>query len=395
MQMITLSILGSTGSIGRSTLDIVRAHPERFRVLALAAGKNAGIAVEQAREFRPEMVSVANEIYPEVRDALAGSGIRVLGGLDGACAVSACADASVLLSAIVGEAGLAPTWEGILPGRVIALANKETLVAGGEAVVKRVKAKGARLMPVDSEHSAIHQAMRGHPWSRVRRVILTASGGPMFGRTRRELQSVTVEEALNHPTWKMGPKITVDSATLMNKGLEIIEAKWLFDLSPGQIEVVVHRQSIIHSMVEFVDGSFLAQLGSPDMRGPISYAISGEDRLELDVKTLDFPAIAQLTFHSPDHEAFPSIGFAFRALEKGGQASIWLNAANELAVQAFLDKKIPFDGISRIQKTLLEEAPENPALSLEEIQLSSVRARMVAGEKIEEMVLHHKVATVS
>jgi 1-deoxy-D-xylulose-5-phosphate reductoisomerase len=395
MQMITLSILGSTGSIGRSTLDIVRAHPERFRVLALAAGKNAGIAVEQAREFRPEMVSVANEIYPEVRDALAGSGIRVLGGLDGACAVSACADASVLLSAIVGEAGLAPTWEGILPGRVIALANKETLVAGGEAVVKRVKAKGARLMPVDSEHSAIHQAMRGHPWSRVRRVILTASGGPMFGRTRRELQSVTVEEALNHPTWKMGPKITVDSATLMNKGLEIIEAKWLFDLSPGQIEVVVHRQSIIHSMVEFVDGSFLAQLGSPDMRGPISYAISGEDRLELDVKTLDFPAIAQLTFHSPDHEAFPSIGFAFRALEKGGQASIWLNAANELAVQAFLDKKIPFDGISRIQKTLLEEAPENPALSLEEIQLSSVRARTVAGEKIEEMVLYHKVATVS
>ncbi|KGA94139.1 1-deoxy-D-xylulose 5-phosphate reductoisomerase [Leptospirillum ferriphilum] len=393
--MITLSILGSTGSIGRSTLDIVRAHPERFRVLALAAGKNAGIAVEQAREFRPEMVSVANEIYPEVRDALAGSGIRVLGGLDGACAVSACADASVLLSAIVGEAGLAPTWEGILPGRVIALANKETLVAGGEAVVKRVKAKGARLMPVDSEHSAIHQAMRGHPWSRVRRVILTASGGPMFGRTRRELQSVTVEEALNHPTWKMGPKITVDSATLMNKGLEIIEAKWLFDLSPGQIEVVVHRQSIIHSMVEFVDGSFLAQLGSPDMRGPISYAISGEDRLELDVKTLDFPAIAQLTFHSPDHEAFPSIGFAFRALEKGGQASIWLNAANELAVQAFLDKKIPFDGISRIQKTLLEEAPENPALSLEEIQLSSVRARTVAGEKIEEMVLYHKVATVS
>ncbi len=395
MQMITLSILGSTGSIGRSTLDIVRAHPGRFRVLALAAGKNAGIAMEQAREFRPEMLSVANEIYPEIRDALAGSGIRVLAGLDGACAVSACADASVLLSAIVGEAGLAPTWEGILPGRIIALANKETLVAGGEAVVRRVKAKGARLMPVDSEHSAIHQAMRGHPWSRVRRVILTASGGPMFGRSRKELQSVTVEEALNHPTWKMGPKITVDSATLMNKGLEIIEAKWLFDLSPRQIEVVVHRQSIIHSMVEFVDGSFLAQLGSPDMRGPISYAISGEDRLDLDVKTLDFPAIAQLTFHRPDHEAFPSIGFAFRALEKGGQASIWLNAANELAVQAFLDKKIPFDGISRIQELLLEEAPENPALSLEEIQLSSVRARKVAGEKIEEMVPYQKVASVS
>ena len=393
--MITLSILGSTGSIGRSTLDIVRAHPGRFRVLAMAAGKNVRMAVEQAREFRPGILSVAPDIYAEVRDNLAGSGVKVLSGQEGACAVSACPDASVLLSAIVGEAGLAPTWEGILPGRVVALANKETLVAGGEAVVRRVKAKGARLMPVDSEHSAIHQAMRGHPWSRVRRVILTASGGPMFGRTRKELESVTVEEALNHPTWKMGPKITVDSATLMNKGLEIIEAKWLFDLSPCQIEVVVHRQSIIHSMVEFVDGSFLAQLGSPDMRGPISYAISGEDRLELDVKTLDFPAISQLTFHSPDHEAFPSIGFAFRALEKGGQASIWLNAANELAVQAFLDKKIPFDGISKIQKALLEEAPEIPALSLEEIQSSSLRARKVAGEKIEEMLPDHKVVTVS
>jgi 1-deoxy-D-xylulose-5-phosphate reductoisomerase len=393
--MITLSILGSTGSIGRSTLDIVRAHPKSFRVLALAAGKNAGMAVEQAREFRPQLLSVAPEIYSEVRDSLAGSGVDVLAGLEGACTVSACPDASVLLSAIVGEAGLAPTWEGILPGRVVALANKETLVAGGEAVVQRVKEKGARLMPVDSEHSAIHQAMRGHPWSRVRRVILTASGGPMFGRTRKDLQSVTVEEALNHPTWKMGPKITIDSATLMNKGLEIIEAKWLFDLSPSQIEVVVHRQSIIHSMVEFVDGSFLAQLGSPDMRGPISYAISGEDRLELDVKTLDFPAIFQLTFHAPDHEAFPSIGFAFRALEKGGQASIWLNAANELAVQAFLEKKIPFVGIARIQEALLEEAPEMPALSLEEIQSSSVRARSVAEEKIGEMVPRHKVAAVS
>ena len=393
--MITLSILGSTGSIGRSTLDIVRAHPGSFRVLALAAGKNAGMAVEQAREFRPQLLSVAPEIYSEVRDSLAGSGVDVLAGLEGACTVSACPDASVLLSAIVGEAGLAPTWEGILPGRVVALANKETLVAGGEAVVQRVKEKGARLMPVDSEHSAIHQAMRGHPWSRVRRVILTASGGPMFGRTRKDLQSVTVEEALNHPTWKMGPKITIDSATLMNKGLEIIEAKWLFDLSPSQIEVVVHRQSIIHSMVEFVDGSFLAQLGSPDMRGPISYAISGEDRLELDVKTLDFPAISQLTFHAPDHEAFPSIGFAFRALEKGGQASIWLNAANELAVQAFLEKKIPFVGIARIQEALLEEAPEMPALSLEAIQASSVRARNVAEEKIGEMVPRHKVAAVS
>lgn len=393
--MTTLSILGSTGSIGCSTLDIVRAHPGRFRVLAMAAGKNAGLAVAQAREFRPVLLSVAPEIYPVVRESLDGSGIRLLAGEEGACEVAAFTETEVLLSAIVGEAGLGPTWEGILPGRVVALANKETLVAGGEAVVRRVREKGARLMPVDSEHSAIHQAMRGHPWNRVRRVILTASGGPMFGRTRTDLAAVTVEEALNHPTWKMGPKITVDSATLMNKGLEIIEARWLFDLSPRQIEVVVHRQSIIHSMVEFVDGSFLAQLGSPDMRGPISYAISGEDRLDLDVRTLDFPALKQLTFHAPDHEAFPSIGYAFRALEKGGQASIWLNAANEVAVQAFLDKKIPFTGIARIQESLLEDAPGEPALSLAEIQASSIRARESARLRVREMAPLEKVAVVS
>ena len=316
--MITLSILGSTGSIGRSTLDIVRSYPDRFRVLAMAAGRNADLACLQAREFRPSLLSVAPEIHAQVQDYLFGTGIRVVAGDDGACEVSSFPDASVLLSAIVGEAGLAPTWEGILPGRIVALANKETLVVGGQAVVDRVREKGARLMPVDSEHSAIHQAMRGHPWESVRRVILTASGGPLFGRSSDQVAGVTVEQALNHPTWKMGPKITIDSATLMNKGLEIIEAKWLFDLNPEQIEVVVHRQSIIHSMVEFVDGSFLAQLGSPDMRGPISYAISGEDRLRLDVPTLNFPVLAQLTFHEPDHAVFPSIGYAIRALQRGG-----------------------------------------------------------------------------
>ncbi|MHB1286281.1 MAG: 1-deoxy-D-xylulose-5-phosphate reductoisomerase [Leptospirales bacterium] len=393
--MITLSILGSTGSIGRSTLDIVRSYPDRFRVLAMAAGRNADLACLQAREFRPSLLSVAPEIHTQVQDHLFGTGIRVVAGDDGACEVSALPESAVLLSAIVGEAGLAPTWEGILPGRVVALANKETLVVGGQAVVDRVREKGARLMPVDSEHSAIHQAMRGHPWESVRRVILTASGGPLFGRSSSEVAGVTVEQALNHPTWKMGPKITIDSATLMNKGLEIIEAKWLFDLNPEQIEVVVHRQSIIHSMVEFVDGSFLAQLGSPDMRGPISYAISGEDRLKLDVPTLDFPALAQLTFHEPDHAVFPSIGFAIRALQKGGQSSIWLNAANEAAVQAFLEGRIAFPGIARVQESLLEKAPARSPQSLNEIQTSSRKAREMAEELIGQIVSRPEAVPIS
>ncbi|MHB8422073.1 MAG: 1-deoxy-D-xylulose-5-phosphate reductoisomerase [Leptospirales bacterium] len=392
--MITLSILGSTGSIGRSTLDIVRSYPDRFRILAMAAGRNADLACLQAREFRPSLLSVAPEIHSHVRENLSGTGIRVVTGESGACEVAAHPDASVLLSAIVGEAGLAPTWEGILPGRIIALANKETLVVGGQAVVDRVREKGASLMPVDSEHSAIHQVMRGHPWKNVRRVILTASGGPLFGKSVSEVANVTVKEALNHPTWKMGPKITVDSATLMNKGLEIIEARWLFDLAPEQIEVVVHRQSIIHSMVEFVDGSFLAQMGAPDMRGPISYAISGEDRLCLDVQTINFPALGQLTFHEPDHTVFPSIGFAIRALQRGGQSSIWLNAANEAAVQAFLEERIPFSGIAQIQGELLEQAPLNLSRSLNEIQSSSRKARETAESLICQIVSRSETVTI-
>ncbi len=383
--MITISILGSTGSIGCATLDIVRRHPDRFRVLALSSGRNEDLIVGQAEEFRPDMVSVAPDIYPAVRKRLSGKGIRVLSGEEGACEVAAHPDCSVLLSAIVGEAGLGPTWEGILPGRVIALANKETLVVGGQAVIDRVREKGARLMPVDSEHSAIHQAMRGHPWEKVRRVILTASGGPLFGRSKDDVSMVTVTEALNHPTWKMGPKITIDSATLMNKGLEVIEARWLFDIDPEKIEVVVHRQSIIHSMVEFIDGSFLAQMGAPDMRGPISYAITGEDRLPLDVPTLNFPVLRQLTFDEPDHEVFPSIGYALRALKQGGQSAIWLNAANEAAVQAFLEERISFPDIARIQEVLLTDAPLEPPRTLSEIRDSSRKARKTAEERIDRI----------
>ncbi len=379
---VGLSILGSTGSIGRSALDIVRAHPGRFRIRGLACGKNLGLILLQAREFLPELLSVDESLYDQVREELSGSGIRVMAGTEGACAVAALPESEVLLSAIVGEAGLAPTWEGILPGRTVALANKETLVVGGQTVIDRIRLKGARLVPVDSEHSAIYQAMRGHPWSGVRRVILTASGGPFFGKTRTDLDGVTREEALNHPTWKMGPKITIDSATLLNKGLELIEARWLFDLPADRIEVVVHRQSIIHSMVEFEDASVLAQMGVPDMKGPIAYAISGEERLPIGVPFLDLARTGTLTFFAPDHDTFPAIRLAARSIARAGQGPLYLNMANEVAVQAFLEGRISFTGIFEIWERVLSEAPLTVPDSLEEIRRAVARATALAEEAV-------------
>lgn len=390
-----LSILGSTGSIGRAALEIVRAHPARFRVMGLACGKNLEIVLAQAREFRPEILSVDESIYGAAREALAGSGIRILAGPDGACAVASCENAEVLLSAIVGEAGLAPTWEGILAGRTIALANKETLVVGGQTVIDRIRHKGARLVPVDSEHSAIYQAMRGHAWSGVRKIILTASGGPFFGKTREDLSRVTREQALTHPTWKMGPKITIDSATLLNKGLELIEARWLFDLAPEKIDVVVHRQSIIHSMVEFEDASVLAQMGVPDMRGPIAYAISGEERLPVGVPFLDLVKSGTLTFFAPDHETFPAIRLAARSLSGPGQGPLYLNMANEVAVKAFLDGDIPFAGIFEIWETVLATAPATVPSSLGEIQDAVRRATRLSREAVVAMKAEKSVQLAS
>jgi len=380
-----LAILGSTGSIGCSALDIVRSHPGRFRVTGLACGKNREMALRQAREFSPELLSVDESVYPSVRDDLAGSGIKVLAGREGACAVAARENAEVLLSAIVGEAGLAPTWEGILGGRTIALANKETLVVGGQTVIDRVREKGSRLVPVDSEHSAIYQAMRGHSWAGIRKIILTASGGPFFGKTRKDLEQVTREQALNHPTWKMGPKITVDSATLLNKGLELIEARWLFDVPAERIEVVVHRQSIIHSMVEFVDSSVLAQMGVPDMKGPIAYAISGEERLPIGVPFLDLVKTGTLTFFSPDHETFPAIRLAARSIEGQGQGPLYLNMANEVAVRAFLDGEISFTGIFDLWEKVLAQAPSVVPKTLGEIQESVRKATTLSWEAVASM----------
>ncbi|EQD25116.1 MAG: hypothetical protein D084_Lepto4C00250G0003 [Leptospirillum sp. Group IV 'UBA BS'] len=336
----------------------------------------------QAREFRPELLSVDESLFSRVREELGGTGVRIVAGTEGACAVAALPEADVLLSAIVGEAGLAPTWEGIRPGRTVALANKETLVVGGQTVIDRIRAKGARLVPVDSEHSAIYQAMRGHPWSGVRKIILTASGGPFFGKTRTDLENVSREEALNHPTWKMGPKITIDSATLLNKGLELIEARWLFDLPADRIEVVVHRQSIIHSMVEFEDASVLAQMGIPDMKGPIAYAISGEERLPVGVPFLDLARTGTLTFYAPDHDTFPAIRLASRSIARAGQGPLYLNMANEVAVQAFLEGRIPFTGIFEIWERVLSEAPGTVPDSLEDIRRAVARATSLAKDAV-------------
>ncbi len=389
-----LSILGSTGSIGRSALDIVRAHPDRFRVRGLACGKNLDLILLQAREFRPEILSVDESLYLEVAETLSGSGIRVVAGEEGACEVAALQSAEVLLSAIVGEAGLAPTWEGIFPGRTVALANKETLVVGGQTVIDRVNERGARLVPVDSEHSAIYQAMAGHRWSDVRRIILTASGGPFFGKKRTDLERVTRDQALNHPTWKMGPKITIDSATLLNKGLEMIEARWLFDVPADRIEVVVHRQSIIHSMVELRDASVLAQMGVPDMKGPIAYALSGEERLPVGVPFLDLVATGQLTFFAPDHETFPAIRLAARSISRPGQGALYLNMANEVAVAAFLAGKISFTDIFDLWERVLDEAPERIPGSLSEIREAVSRATSLARDAVMRQEESH-VASLS
>jgi 1-deoxy-D-xylulose-5-phosphate reductoisomerase len=282
----------------------------------------------------------------------------------------------------VGEAGLAPTWEGIRNGRTVALANKETLVVGGQTVIDRIKSKGARLVPVDSEHSAIYQAMRGHSWTGVRRIVLTASGGPFFGKTRADLEQVTPDQALNHPTWKMGPKIPIDSATLLNKGLELIEARWLFDIPSSRIDVVVHRQSIIHSMVEFEDASVLAQMGVPDMKGPIAYAISGEERLPIGVPFLDLVKTGTLTFFPPDHETFPAIRLAARSIARTGQGPLYLNMANEVAVQAFLEGRISFTGIFDIWERVMAEAPEAVPESLDEIRRAVSRATALAHDAV-------------
>ncbi|MBF0212665.1 MAG: 1-deoxy-D-xylulose-5-phosphate reductoisomerase [Magnetococcales bacterium] len=367
-----IAILGSTGSIGVNALDVVAAHPERFRVVALAAGANGARLVEQARRFRPEVVAVANErVAAEVRRELAGEPIEILTGAAGVEAVGGWESAEMILSALVGAAGLRPTWAALRAGKPVALANKECLVISGALFMEQARRSGSQVIPVDSEHSAIFQALyngRREPVSPIDathdaagvRLILTASGGPFRGWRRSRLEHVTCEQALAHPNWSMGRKITIDSATCMNKGLEVIEAHHLFGVPAGRIEVVVHPESIVHSMVAYADGSVLAQMGVPDMRTPIAVALAWPERISAPVARLDLPALGSLTFGGPpDPAAFPCLELAYAALKQGGTAPAVLNGANEVAVEAFLKHAIGFLDIPRlIQSTLEQSAPD-------------------------------------
>ncbi len=336
MEPRKIAILGSTGSIGENTLDVVAQFPERIDVVALAAGKNWERLAEQARRFQPDIVSVADDMDATRVEGALSSKVKVLSGEEGLREVAAGAGADLVVSALVGAAGLPPTLAAIDVGASIALANKEVLVMAGELVMSRVSAHEIELLPVDSEHAGVAQALADRPQTQVERIVLTASGGPFRNHSIEAMKKVSLEEALNHPNWKMGPKITIDSASMMNKGLEIIEARWLFGLKPEQVDVLVHPQSIVHAMVEFVDGSYVAQMSMPDMRIPIAQAIFFPERLPIEAPRLDLGQIGSLTFEAPDTERFPCLIHAKDAMREGGTAPAVLNAANEMAVASFL-----------------------------------------------------------
>jgi 1-deoxy-D-xylulose-5-phosphate reductoisomerase len=350
-----LTILGSTGSIGVNTLLVVRGNPQRYKIVALAAGENAELLQEQVIEFEPQMVAVKDETVAARLQKLLPSSHRpeILCGPEGYRDVAAIQSVDMVVSALAGAAGLLPTWEAIVAGKDIALANKEVMVMAGDLVMAKAQATGSKILPVDSEHSAIFQCLLGHRRQDVKRIILTASGGPFLRLPTEELVKVTPTQALNHPNWRMGKKISVDSATMMNKGLEVIEARWLFDIDFNNIHIYIHPQSIVHSLVEYVDGCILAQLGTPDMKAPISYALSFPERSASLGASLDLPAMRNWEFLAPDFDKFPSLQLAYQAGRQGGTMPAVLSAANELAVQAFLEGKICFTQITEITEETL------------------------------------------
>jgi 1-deoxy-D-xylulose-5-phosphate reductoisomerase len=385
-----ITILGATGIIGLHTLDVIARHPERFRAYALTAHSKVDALFEQCQKFGPAYaVMLDADAAESLRRKLQtiGSATEVLYGVEALEKVATHPDVAVVMAAIVGAAGLKPAMAAALAGKRILLANKETLVMSGSLFMQAVEQGGATLLPIDSEHNAIFQVMASKQHANltdggVKRILLTASGGPFRTASEAELQAVTPLQALNHPNWVMGPKITIDSATLMNKGLEVIEAHWLFNALPEQIEVVVHPQSVIHSMVEYIDGSVLAQLGNPDMRTPIAYALGYPDRLESGVGMLDLLKIARLDFEAPDVKRFPCLRLAFEALKQGGTAPAVLNAANEIAVQAFLDEKIGFMDIPRMIESVLADASIESAGTLEMVIAADEAARRRSSEWI-------------
>lgn len=373
-----VAILGSTGSIGTSTLAVIREHPEQFEVVALAAGNNANLMIQQVKEFQPRLVSMATREAAEAVKREVGDEVRVMWGDEGLKEVAASPDSTYLVSALVGSKGLVPTLEAIRAGKKIGLANKETLVTAGHIVTAEAKKHQVPLLPIDSEHSALFQCLHGERMDDVERVIITASGGAFRDWSREELVDATVEQALNHPNWAMGNKITIDSATMMNKGFEVIEAHWLFDFPYEKIDVVLHPQSVIHSMVEFKDGAVMAQLGTPDMRVPIQYALTYPKRMQLTTKRLDFVQLSRLDFKEMDFKRYPCLKMAYDAGKTGGTVPAVLNAANEVAVQTFLQGKCTFLAIEEIIERTLDahQAVSNP--SLEEIEEADRWARQFA-----------------
>ncbi|MEW5721657.1 MAG: 1-deoxy-D-xylulose-5-phosphate reductoisomerase [Thermodesulfobacteriota bacterium] len=382
-----LVVLGSTGSIGRNCLDVIARFPDRFQVLGLAAGRNTGLLAEQVKLFSPRQATVFGPEEARTLAGLLGAGskVEILWGQEGYEAAAALAEADTVVSGMVGAAGLRPTWAAVRAGKRVALANKETMVVAGELIMGEAEKSGAEILPVDSEHSAVFQALAGQRREDVRRIILTASGGPFLDLPLERLATVTRQQALAHPKWAMGPKISVDSATLMNKGLEVIEARWLFGLPWEKIAIHIHPQSIVHSLVEFIDGSVLAQLGAPDMRLPIAYALSFPERLPLDFGRLDLPSSQALTFAEPDPVRFPCLALALEAGRRGGICPAALNAANEEAVRSFLEGDLAFPDIARVVAQVISHEGDGPLASLDQAFAADHAARAQARALIEEI----------
>ena len=379
--MKQIAILGSTGSIGVSTLEIAAAHPDMFRVIALSAGRNLELFARQIRQFNPAVAAVADKAdITRLKELLPGHPVEITGGVEGLCAAATASGVEMVVAAIVGAAGLVPTAAAIRAGKDIALANKEILVTAGHLFMDLVAQYKVRLYPVDSEHSAVFQSIEGHRSDDIVRIILTASGGPFRETPLEKLREVTIQDALNHPNWSMGRKITIDSATMMNKGLEVIEARWLFDAPAEKISVNIHPQSIIHSMVEYIDGCVIAQLGTPDMKAPIAYALSYPQRVSTGVPPLDLTELAGLTFFKPDLERFPCLGLAYRALAEGESMPAVMNAANEVAVEAFLAGRISYLQIARLIETTMDAHRAHALASIYEVLEADQWGRRTATE---------------
>ncbi|MBI5376345.1 MAG: 1-deoxy-D-xylulose-5-phosphate reductoisomerase [Candidatus Schekmanbacteria bacterium] len=380
-----IAILGSTGSIGVNSLDVIRRFPEKYEITGLAANRSAALLVEQAKYFKPKQVALFDEEEAEKIRKKLPSSIKVLSGMEGIIKIATAEQTDLVVSAMVGAAGLLPTYMAIKAGKTIALANKEALVVGGELITREAKKNNVRILPVDSEHSAIFQSMEGHRHKDIKRLILTASGGPFLNVDAAKLKKVTPDDALKHPNWKMGKKITIDSATMMNKGLEAIEARWLFDIDIENISVIIHPESIIHSMVEYIDGSLVAQLGMPDMRVPISFALSYPERLENKYASLDLAKKGTLTFREPDMKKFKCLTLAIKAGKISGTMPAVLNASNEIAVHAFLERKISFTSIADITSKTMDAHTVKKVKTIDDVLNADKWGRKKAKELIDKI----------